>query len=99
MIDPPDVKFALMVKVEHRGGRPKPMLMFINCWSSPVCFVLPRAAAESQYRRVIDTALWAEPFDNCWRLEVAELITDPYWVQPHSIVILVQDETQSKVGA
>ena len=81
---------AIMVRVEHRGNSPKPMLMFINSWSSPVCFFVPPSAGEGRFRRVIDTAVWAEPFDNCWPLETAEAIVDPYWVQPHSIVVLVQ---------
>ena len=81
---------AMMVKVEHRSRTPKPMLLFINCWSSPVCFFVPPLQQDCAWRRVIDTAGWAEPSNNCWPLEAAEVIVDPYWVQPHSLVVLVQ---------
>jgi hypothetical protein len=81
---------ALMVRVEHRGNTPKPMLMFINCWTSPVCFFVPAPSGTGHFRRVVDSAVWAEPFDNHWPIERAEIITDPYWVQPQSIVVLVQ---------
>jgi len=81
---------ALMVKVEHRGNRPKPMVIFVNSWTSPVCFFVPAPNGTGQYRRVIDTAVWAEPFENHWPIQNAEVISDPYWVQPHSIVVLVQ---------
>jgi isoamylase len=85
-----DGQRALMVKAEHPSGSPKPMLLFINCWSGPVCFFVPSTDRESAWCRVVDTAVWAEPFDNYWPIEAAEVIEDPYWVHPHSLVVLVQ---------
>jgi glycogen operon protein len=82
---------CVMVRVERRLNQPKPMLLLINCWSSPVCFFVPASNAAGAWRRVVDTAVWAETSDNCWPLESAEVIVDPYWVQPHSLVVLIQD--------
>lgn len=81
---------ALMVKVEHQSNYPKPMLLFINCWSSPVCFFVPLMAEGGAWRRVVDTAGWAESSNNFWPIDAAEVIADPYWVHPHSLVVLVQ---------
>jgi hypothetical protein len=55
-----------------------------------VCFFVPRLSNGNAWRRVVDTAEWAEPCDNCWPLDVAESIVDPYWVHAHSLVVLVQ---------
>ena len=81
---------GIMVKVEHGSKSHMAMMLLVNCWSSPVCFLIPALGNESVWRRVVDTADWAETFDNSWPSDVAEIILNPYWVHPHSIVVLVE---------
>jgi isoamylase len=81
---------SIMVCV-HDGPSPAPtMILFINCWSSPVCFFIPKSRDDADWCRVIDTASWAEPANNCWPLQLAEVVADSYWVHGHSMVVLVQ---------
>jgi glycogen operon protein len=70
------------------------MVLFINCWSSQVCFFVPKLPRGYEWCRVIDTAVWAEPDDNCWPVDTAEPVFDSYWVHAHSVVVLMRrDET------
>jgi len=80
---------CLMVRVDHKSNQPESLLLLINCWSGQVCFFIPPSEGPGGWRRVVDTAVWAEPDDNHWPIERAEAVVEPYWVHPHSIVVLV----------
>jgi glycogen operon protein len=66
------------------------MVLFINCWSSQVCFFVPKLPNGVEWCRVVDTAVWAEPCNNHWPVEIAEPVVDSYWVHAHSIVVLMR---------
>jgi glycogen operon protein len=75
----------------HDGASVAPsMVLFINCWSGQVCFFMPKLPPGYDWYRVVDTAAWAEPDNNFWPLESAELVSDSYWVNAHSIVVLMR---------
>lgn len=61
-------------------------LLLINMYSDAVNFSV--AHTNSQWRRIIDTAAWAEPQYNYWSLNNAESVVSSYWVQGFSVVVL-----------
>ena len=74
-------------------------LVLINMYSDPVTFSVPSTESAQdnppkQWVLIIDTAAWAEPNCNYWSVEQAYQITNNYEVNPFSIVVL--EETQSE---
>ena len=48
----------------------------------------PAPPAGKQWKRIIDTAAWAEPSDNFWSDAAAAATTGSYDAHPWSIVVL-----------
>jgi glycogen operon protein len=53
-------------------------------------FALPPVRPGKSWRRIVDTASWAETHGNFWELSEAESIRDSYRVDPYSILVLVE---------
>jgi glycogen operon protein len=69
--------------------------VLLNMWSDPVAFTLPRSRDGFTWKRIVDTASWAEPVFNHWDPEQAEEVYSPYTVHPYSIVVLEQSRNQN----
>ena len=65
-------------------------LVFSNMWQEQVSFTVPEAASGKKWVRIADTASWAEPSYNCWNPLTQDAHSDPYGVNPWSVVILKQ---------
>jgi glycogen operon protein len=63
------------------------LLLCINMHAWPADFVMPRPEAGRCWRRLIDTAEWAEPEGNCWALEHAAAIETHYVVHPYAVAV------------
>jgi glycogen operon protein len=68
-------------------------LVLINMYSEPVTFLVPsqdsaQDTPRKQWVLLIDTAAWAEPNCNFWKVEEASTIIDNYQVNPFAIVVL-----------
>jgi glycogen operon protein len=81
---------CVMIKLDHPENLEESLLLLVNCWTSPVCFVVPALESRHAWYRIVDTAVWAESSSNYWELKDAEIIKNPYWVHPHSLVVLAQ---------
>jgi glycogen operon protein len=63
-------------------------LIMINMYNEPVSFTIPKNSETQVWKRVVDTAAWAEYHNNCWNIEQADSIEGNYTVEDWSIVIL-----------
>jgi glycogen operon protein len=68
--------------------------LLINMWSESVAFQVPSTHAGYRWRRLVDTAVWAEPYCNFWRIEAAEPVSGKYSVHPFTIVVLEQARSE-----
>lgn len=66
------------------------LLAFINMHDHDVTFALPQAKPGARWLRLFDTAAWAEPWANHWKLDAAETITGNYGVHAWSVVVLLE---------
>ncbi len=76
---------CLCLEIDGRDRALGRLLLLINGFVEQVRFRVP---TDGRFRRIIDTAAWAEPADNCWPLSRAELIEASYQVWPQSMVVL-----------
>jgi isoamylase len=42
-------------------------MLLINMYIEGTTFSLPATSTGMEWRRIIDTAAWAEPASNCWQ--------------------------------
>jgi glycogen operon protein len=63
-------------------------LVLINMHDQGIAFRLPAPARGFSWRRIIDTASWAERMGNFWTVGAANRIDPDYFVQAHSVVVL-----------
>ncbi|BDU51640.1 isoamylase [Haliovirga abyssi] len=63
-------------------------LVLTNMWSGWVNFNVPSASYGKKWVRVIDTASWAEQYNNIWDSWNSVTISNSYGVNPWSIVVL-----------
>jgi isoamylase len=63
-------------------------LLYVNNWTGTVTFSAPAPPAGKQWKRIIDTAAWAEPNDNFWTDAAAAAVTGTYDAHPWSVVVL-----------
>lgn len=63
-------------------------LVLVNMHGDGVDFAVPAAAAGRSWRRIVDTAAWAEPDGNCWDPGSAARIDGSYGVNARSVVVL-----------
>ena len=64
-----------------------------NMWTEQVSHTIPDAGTGYKWVRIVDTASWAEEYNNYWTLSNAETITSTYGVNAWSIVILQKVST------
>jgi isoamylase len=64
-------------------------VLFVNMSANDVAFTLPAAMSRRPWRRLIDTAAWAEVHDNYWSPSTAQTFTayDTYDVHAFSVVV------------
>jgi glycogen operon protein len=62
-------------------------LLCVNMDPKSADFAMPAAAAGKSWRRILDTASWAEAHGNHWTLAEADVISDGYWVHGYSLAI------------
>jgi len=67
-------------------------LVCVNMWHQGVLFAIPSPSAGRRWIRLIDTAPWAEAFGNFWDAGLADEVELDYWVNPHSVVVLIEME-------
>jgi glycogen operon protein len=67
--------------------------LLVNMWREPVVFTLPFVRAGFDWRRIVDTASWAEDCANFWPLSEAAPVSGSYTVHPFTIVVLEQCRT------
>jgi isoamylase len=65
-------------------------LLCVNMWHYGVSFAIPAAHPGRRWRRIIDTAAWAEADGNCWSVNEAAVIDSDYSVHPYSVVVLFE---------
>jgi isoamylase len=63
-------------------------LLCVNMGWKDVEFSLPAARAGKGWRRIVDTAAWAEAHGNFWTLAEAETMGSSYGVQAYSLLVL-----------
>jgi isoamylase len=63
-------------------------LLCVNMHYQTVRFAIPTPSRGRAWRRVIDTASWAEIHTNCWPVEIADTISSGYDVHPYSVLVL-----------
>lgn len=87
---PGDRQLAVAIDGGHSGG--DDFWVLINMYDQPGCFDLSEWADTGNrghdWRRIIDTAAWAEAENNCWAMDDALAVTGEYTVDPWSIVVL-----------
>jgi glycogen operon protein len=78
---------CIWLRIDGSEVRDHDFLLLINMYSESVTFQIP-ADPGRQWRRIIDTAAWAEFRHNIWFLTDADLVENDYCVSPFSIVVL-----------
>jgi glycogen operon protein len=63
------------------------LLICLNMAATDVTFTLPPPEGGRQWRRLIDTATWAEPHGNCWAVETADIMSTSYGVHGFSVAV------------
>ena len=63
-------------------------LICVNMEPEGAGFRIPLPEPGKKWRRLIDTAAWAEAEGNFWPPGKAEIIADAYWVHPRSLIVL-----------
>jgi len=59
-------------------------------WHEGVLFAVPKPHAGRRWIRVVDTAPWAEVIGNFWDIRDADIVQSDYWVNPWSVVVLLE---------
>jgi glycogen operon protein len=62
-------------------------LLCVNMDHAEAAFTLPPPPDGGAWRRLVDTAAWAEPFGNAWMFERADRMGAEYVVHPYSVVV------------
>jgi isoamylase len=65
-------------------------LLCVNCGVDKVLFAVPPPRSGRRWRRLIDTAPWAETVGNFWFADRADLMEGNYLVNPYSVVVLIE---------
>jgi glycogen operon protein len=81
---------CMIVVIDGRAVDEGDFAVMLNMWSQSVAFSLPETREGFEWRRIVDTARWAEPVNNFWSAEQAVVVVSPYSVHPYSIVVLEQ---------
>jgi glycogen operon protein len=65
-------------------------LLCVNSGVDKVLFAVPPPRWGRRWRRLIDTASWAETVGNFWTVDRADIMEGNYRVNPHSVVVLIE---------
>lgn len=65
-------------------------LLCVNSGNQGVSFDVPSPRLGRRWLRLIDTAAWAETFGNFWEVDNAQVMEGTYWVNPFSVVVLIE---------
>jgi glycogen operon protein len=85
-----DSNRCMAIRIDGRAVDEGDFALLVNMWTEPVRFRIPEARTGFEWRRIVDTAGWAEKNHNFWRLEKAERVAESYTVHPYTIVVLEQ---------
>jgi glycogen operon protein len=81
---------CMIVLIDGRSADKGDFAVLLNMWSESVAFSVPPTRDGYEWRRIVDTATWAETVYNYWPLEQAEVVTGSYSLHPYTIVVLEQ---------
>lgn len=82
---------AVWLRVDAAHIEEHDLLLMINMFHAPLGFRVPSPRPGKEWRRMVDTAAWAEPLLNCWPMDTAECIApNNYEVQPFAITVLAE---------
>jgi glycogen operon protein len=85
----PDAR-CLHWRINGRAIGDEDLLLCVNMWEQGVRFAIPAPSQGRRWVRLVDTAPWAEVFGNFWDSSRADTVESNYWVNPHSVVILLE---------
>jgi isoamylase len=75
-------------RIDGSGIGCEDFLVLINMHAEKIDFIIPPAAPNKKWLRLIDTAAWAEPIGNYWPSEKADTMGSNYIVNARSVVVL-----------
>lgn len=87
---PFDGNRCLIVLIDGVAVNEGDFALLVNMWHESVAFKIPACRVGFEWRRIVDTAAWAEPVFNYWSLESAADVEGEYGVNAYSIVVLEQ---------
>jgi len=96
---PTDRQVTVLINGTGIGGTD--YLVMVNMYTKPAAFRLPDVTGLQlptptlSWHRIIDTAPWAEQYDNSWAPADGEVIVDKYSVEPWSIAVLAAASDES----
>ncbi len=79
--------------IDGSGVGDSNFLLCVNLDPQGAEFTLPAASPGKSWRRIIDTASWAEAQGNFWTAAGADTVLDRYWTHPYSLAVLQELET------
>jgi len=85
----PDAR-CLHWRINGRAIGDEDFLLCVNMWEQGVRFAIPAPRQGRRWVRLVDTAPWAEVFGNFWDANRADTVESNYWVNPHSVVVLIE---------
>ncbi|MGC4068133.1 MAG: hypothetical protein QM784_26495 [Polyangiaceae bacterium] len=85
-----DSNRCIVVVIDGKAVDEGDFALLVNMWRDPIEFTLPFVRNGFEWRRIVDTARWAEECANFWPLAEAEPVSGSYTVHPFTIVVLEQ---------
>jgi glycogen operon protein len=87
---------CVWLRIDGSEVKDRDFLLLINMYSEPVTFYVPSQESAQDGQKwvlLIDTAAWAEPNYNYWKVGEASTIKDNYEVAPLAIAVLEEIES------
>jgi glycogen operon protein len=78
---------AIHWRIDGSAVGERDLLVCVNMAADDVAFALPRPTSTLQWRRLLDTAAWAEPHGNCWPADAADVMGTSYIVHAFSVAV------------
>jgi isoamylase len=85
--DPREGDRAVHWRIDGSAVGDRDLLICLNMAAIDVTFALPVPASGLRWRRLIDTAAWAEAHGNCWEVDVADGMGATYMVHAFSLAV------------
>ena len=79
---------AFRARIDGSSVGDRDYLLLVNLSYERVRFIVEEPDPGTGWRRIVDTARWAEPYENCWPLKSATGIGGDYRAAACSIVVL-----------